>query len=142
MTWSIPERREEEWQFVKCGWRRSKLSNAKSIAKTLEKNVVAQILLPIYHSLERFFVGHIHQGCHSNERMKFLDFSLIFWPVFKFPDFSGQYSNSFTFPGFPGSVTTLIHGFTVMEHWAYFGSNPKTQSISKILRHRKSYSLI
>ena len=35
-----------------------------------------------------------------------------------------------------------MHGFTLLEHEAYYGSNPKTQSISEILRHRKLHSLI
>ena len=60
--------------------------------------------------------------------MKFPAFSLMFWSIFKFnkffPDFSGQYSNSLTFPVFPVSMPALIHGFTIMEYWAYYGSNP------------------
>ena len=35
-----------------------------------------------------------------------------------------------------------IHGFTIMEHGTFFGGNPKTQSISEILCHQKSYFLI
>ena len=35
-----------------------------------------------------------------------------------------------------------IQGFTVMEHGAYYDGNPTTQSISEILCHQKSYSLI
>ena len=52
--------------------------------------------------------------------MKFPYFSLIFWSFFKFPDFSGQFSNSLTIRGFPGSVTTVIHGSTVMKYWTYW----------------------
>ena len=74
--------------------------------------------------------------------MKFHDFSPIFWSLFKIPDFSEQFSNFLTFLGFPGSVTTLFHGFAVIEHWTYCGSNPKTQWILEILRHRKPYFLI
>ena len=35
-----------------------------------------------------------------------------------------------------------IHGFTVMEHGAYYSSNPKMQSILEILHKQISYSLI
>ena len=50
VMWPALEKREEAWQFVKCGKRRcSKLPFAKSIAKTLEKcyssNLIANISL-------------------------------------------------------------------------------------------------
>ena len=91
MMWPTPDMREETWRFIKCGkWRHSKLPYAKSVAKTLERNAAAQILLPTYHSVEHSFAPH-------------------------------------------------IYGITIMEHGASYGNIPKTQPISKILRHWKSY---
>ena len=54
------------------------------------------------------------------------------WHSLSFPWFFGQFSNSLTFPSFLGSMTALIHGFSVMEYWIYCGSNLNTQSISEI----------
>ena len=71
MTHSKEERRGIA--TLGCGkWRDSKLSNAKSVAKTPERNAAAEILSPIYHSVEHSFAGYIHQGCHLNERMSTL----------------------------------------------------------------------
>ena len=52
----------------------------------------------------------------------------VLWNSLTFPWFFGQFSNFLTFPGFPGSLVTMIHGFIAMEHWKYYGNNPKTQS--------------
>ena len=62
------------------------------------------------------FKPEIHTFCfqHGHEVHSTGDYQSVNFK--KFPDFSGQFSKFLTFPGFPGSLTTLIHGFTVMEH--------------------------
>ena len=43
---------------------------------------------PLHWSIYTQFASLLFQGCHSNGKMKFPDFPLIFWSIFKFLDFS------------------------------------------------------
>ena len=123
--------------------------NNSRISANLRKNHIHVILSPIYpHFASNIDVKFTRLVIAIQPNfMKFLDFYPTFWSIFIFNNFSLTFLVKFQFPClFPVFQVALqpwsMDLFIAMEHWAYYGSNSETQSISEILRHRKSHSLI